>query len=132
MSMHNNTGLNVRRKTAALAAVLAVGAASLTVATSPVSAGGSVCAWIGAAAPPKPAGVISLQQRCGVSGTYHMDIWGAGHKRTHTPNYHYSGGTREHFFNWNIPSGAQVCGELWYHKPGGGYESRGLPCWSRP
>lgn len=129
MSMHNETSFNMRKKAAVLAAALSAGVASLTVATSPASAGGSVCAWIGSS--PK-AGIISLQQTCGVSGTYHMDIWGAGHKRTHTRDYRYNGGTREHFFNWNIPSGARVCGELWYHKPGGGYESRGLPCWTRP
>jgi hypothetical protein len=119
----------LRRAVVVLATTVAAAVGSPLVAPSPAYAGGSVCAWIGSS---PTAGRISLQQTCGVSGTYHMDIWGAGHKRTHTRDYRYNGGVREWFFNWNIRSGARVCGELWYHRPGGGYESKGLPCWTRP
>jgi len=37
-----------------------------------------------------------------------MDIWGGGHKRTHTRDYHYKGRTKEHFFNRKIRSGAEA------------------------
>ena len=107
----------------AMAAGLAVGV------RSPVSAGQSVCMWIGAAF--SGNGNVRIEQNCGVNGTYHMDIWGAGHRRTHTRDYYFRGFKRA-TFNWKIARGAEVCGELWYHKPGGGYESKGLPCWTRP
>ncbi|HEY3454998.1 MAG TPA: hypothetical protein VGK64_10385 [Bryobacteraceae bacterium] len=110
---------------------LAVAAGLFVALRSPASAGQSVCMWIGSA--DSGNGNIKAQQNCGVTGTYHVDVWGAGHPRTHSRDYRYTGVVAiNHIFNWRIPSGAQVCGELWYHKPGGGYESKGLPCWTRP
>ncbi|XVU28865.1 hypothetical protein ACQPZJ_17940 [Actinoplanes sp. CA-054009] len=112
------------------ATAAAVAAALMTVAVPEAAqAGQNHCAWIGAAV---GGGGVRLEQNCGVSGTYHMDIWGAGHPRTHTRDYRYTGGARDFFFRWAVAPGATVCGELWYHKPGGGYESNGLPCWTRP
>ncbi len=65
-------------------------AAGLSMAVpSPASAGQSVCMWIGSAKGGN--GNIKAQQNCGVTGTYHMDVWGAGHPRTHTRNYRYTG-----------------------------------------
>ena len=113
-----------------LAMALAMAAGLSMAVPSPASAGQSVCMWIGSAK--SGNGNIRVEQNCGVNGTYHMDVWGAGHRRTHTRDYRYRGGVKESVFNWRIPSGARVCGELWYHKPGGGYESKGLPCWTRP
>ena len=115
--------------TVAMALTLAAGAVAATPA--PAFAGQNHCMWIGSA--PGGNGNIKLQQNCGVTGTYHMDVWGAGHRRTHTRDYRYYGVVAiNRYANWRIPHGAQVCGELWYHKPGGGYESMGLPCWTRP
>jgi hypothetical protein len=110
---------------------LAMVAGLLVAVRSRASAGQSVCMWIGSA--DSGDGNIKAQQNCGVTGTYHMDVWGAGHPRTHSDDYKYTGVVAiNKIFNWRIPSGAEVCGELWYHKPGGGYESKGLPCWTRP
>jgi hypothetical protein len=63
----------------AMVAGLAVGV------RSPVSAGQSVCMWIGAAF--SGNGNVRIEQNCGVNGTYHMDIWGAGNRKTHTRDY---------------------------------------------
>jgi hypothetical protein len=111
------------RTIARLAAIGTILAALATAAPSPALAGTNHCAWIGSAG----SGNVHTQQICGVSGTYHMDVWGGGRSGT-TGDYHYNGGTWNFYWNWHLPSGTTVCTQLWYHKPGGGYESNGLPC----
>jgi hypothetical protein len=86
---------------------LAMAAGLMVAVPSPASAGQSVCMWIGSAF--SGNGNIRIEQNCGVNGTYHMDIWGAGHPRTHTRDYQFKGFNRE-TFNWNIP---KRCGGLW-------------------
>ncbi|MBM7770318.1 hypothetical protein JOD54_000522 [Actinokineospora baliensis] len=69
-----------------------------------------------------------VQQICGASGTYHFDIWGTNYSRRSLGNHTYSGLTLNKYPAVPVADGGNVCIELWYHKPGGGYESRGLPC----
>ncbi|GIG55927.1 hypothetical protein Lfu02_02990 [Longispora fulva] len=118
-----------RRLLATAAVAVAVAAGIVGGGAAPASAGSNGCIWIG---PSDGSGNIRFQQECGVSGTYHMDVWGAGHSRTSTGGYYYNGGTVISGVKWGISSGQTVCAELWYHKPSGGYESQGLPCWTRP
>ncbi|MEV4800161.1 hypothetical protein AB0K18_09095 [Nonomuraea sp. NPDC049421] len=64
---------------------------------------------------------------CSPRGTYHIHVWGGGRDMNY-PTYTYSGGNRDFSYTWPVPSGTNICAELWYHKPGGGYSSYGLPC----
>lgn len=57
---------------------------------------------------------------------YHQDVWSNGRSET-TGTYWYGGGTINRFW-WSIPDGQGACTQIWYHKPGGGYEAKGLPC----
>ncbi|MFC9973409.1 hypothetical protein ACFVH6_21200 [Spirillospora sp. NPDC127200] len=124
----------------AAAAVLAVPAA---VAAAPASASAHATSVSAQAAkePVQTAGIsrclglwanggrVKLQHisSCGPTGYYHIRIWGGG-RSDNGDTYRYVGLLREFAANWPVPSGTNICAELWYHKPGGGYESWGLPC----
>lgn len=68
-----------------------------------------------------------LGNRCSPQGSYHIHVWGGGRDMNY-PIYNYNGSIREFSATWPVPSGTNICAELWYHKPGGGYASWGLPC----
>ena len=100
--------------------------------------------------PSFPGGTMSIDVDANGSGTGHWILFKHGSLRACETDYDlrapaqswicrglgadhyvlYNVGNK--FFNWRIPRGARVCGELWHHKPGGGYASLGLPCWTRP
>ncbi|MEV0632988.1 hypothetical protein ACI2LC_43980 [Nonomuraea wenchangensis] len=97
----------------------------------PAAAGGNGWMWIGSNTDPAGTRRVSVQQNTGISGTYHIDIWywATGARYGGTGDYSYNGGTRE-FLKGRVSdvAGKRLCAQLWYHKPGGGYESHGLPC----
>ncbi|MFI6734916.1 hypothetical protein ACIBI9_18465 [Nonomuraea sp. NPDC050451] len=64
---------------------------------------------------------------CSPRGSYHIHVWGGGRDMNY-PIYSYNGSIREFSYTWPVPQGTNICAELWYHKPGGGYSSHGLPC----
>ncbi|MEV6033500.1 hypothetical protein AB0L65_20265 [Nonomuraea sp. NPDC052116] len=69
-----------------------------------------------------------LGDGCSPAGTYHIHVWGGGRDMNY-PTYTYNrSNLREFSYTWPVPAGTNICAELWYHKPGGGYESWGLPC----
>ncbi|MEQ4723877.1 hypothetical protein [Nonomuraea sp. B19D2] len=110
--------------------VLCAGIVTAVVA-SPASAGRNGNMWIGVNTDPVGTARVSVQQVAGVSGTYHIDIWYAatGARYGGTGDYYYNGGTREFLKGRKSEvAGKRLCAQLWYHKPGGGYESQGLPC----
>lgn len=113
---------------AALATATAAGVmlVSSVVATAPASAGISRCLQL------KFLGnTVETAQLCGPSGTYHVDVWYNGGPRESHGRYYYGGGKKYDYWR-SVASGTGVCAELWYHKPGGGYESWGLPCVTKP
>lgn len=107
-----------------LAAATAAGVmvVSSIVAAAPASAGISECLQLMFS-----NGRTETTQLCGTYGTYHIDVWYNGGPRESHGRYHYGGGHKADYWR-TVSSGTSVCAELWYHKPGGGYESRGLPC----
>jgi hypothetical protein len=113
----------IRRLGAAAVAVGAMAGATL-VAAEPASAGISRCIGIWA-----NDGRLKLQHihGCGPNGTYHIEVWSPG-RHTNGAPYTYVGRLREFQANWPVPDGTNVCAQLWRHKPGGGYDSWGLPC----
>ncbi|MEQ4722624.1 hypothetical protein [Nonomuraea sp. B19D2] len=115
----------------ALAAALAIiSPASATTGATPAAAqlarpaGVSVCLGLWAS-----SNAILLRHlgNCSPRGTYHIHVWGGG-RDINYPAYTYNGSLREFSYVWPVRPGTNICAELWYHKPGGGYESWGLPC----
>ncbi|GAA3002333.1 hypothetical protein [Actinokineospora diospyrosa] len=106
-----------------------VGAAALVLSglgagtASATTNGGNGCAYLQA----YNQGA-TVQQTCGVSGTYHFDIWGTNYSRRSLGNHYYGGGTLTSYPGVPVADGGTVCIELFYHKPSGGFESKGLPC----
>ncbi|MEW9550398.1 hypothetical protein [Nonomuraea sp. NPDC050783] len=115
---------------AALAATAAVAVAPASAATRANAqlarpAGTSVCLGLWAS-----YNAILLRHwgpDCSPNGTYHIHVWGGGRDMNY-PTYTYNGNTRDFSYTWPVPAGTNICAELWRHKPGGGYESYGLPC----
>lgn len=72
---------------------------------------------------------IESTQGCGPSGTYHVNITGAGFERNY-PDFRYGGGDLYggHHVGRSFRSGDVICATLWYHKGGGHYEAWGRPC----
>jgi hypothetical protein len=64
------------------------------------------------------------------TGEYHINFWGVNTNwNTNTPNYwKVTNDTEYGILPGPVPAGVMVCGNLWYHKPAGGYGSYGLPC----
>src|ERR1044072_7973468 len=127
------------RSTARVLATATVLATSLATTIAPASAGTSATQ---AAVARAPAGVSvclglwaaynaillrHLGGRCSPLGTYHIHVWGGG-RDINYPTYTYNSAIREFSYTCPVPQGTNICAELWYHKPGGGYESWGLPC----
>ncbi|MFF3489583.1 hypothetical protein ACFYXC_41135 [Streptomyces sp. NPDC002701] len=57
---------------------------------------------------------------------HHINVWGGG--RSLTINYTYHNRTLDWWRDYPVADGTTVCAEIWHHKPGGGYDSIGLPC----
>jgi hypothetical protein len=108
-------------------AVLGAAAAVVlgTVAPASADSGRNGSLWIRA-----HGGVIDSQHYPGPPvGTYHIRYWHAGGSwAVNGRNYHFPGQTVYGRISAPVAAGQTVCAELWYHKPGGGYGSYGLPC----
>ncbi|GAA3002345.1 hypothetical protein [Actinokineospora diospyrosa] len=70
---------------------------------------------------------VQLQQFCGTIGTYHFAVYG-GTSSGPRPAHTYTGSPHSVTFPFTAAVGSNVCAELWYHKPAGGYESKGNVC----
>jgi hypothetical protein len=119
------------RRVLVLLAVIVAGLGGVAVTASPAAAsdsGSSRCLWIRAS-----GGAINYQHwpnDCPF-GTYHVHFWHAGGSWSHNTGTHRYSGTYVNLIvrvPVPVPAGGTVCGELWYHQPGGGYGSYGLPC----
>lgn len=97
-----------------------------TAAPAAADSGSSNALWI------RMAGQTAIWQqwaRGERSGTYHVHFWDTnGSWNVNGPNYFYDQTTRNRSIPAPVPVGHMICAELWYHVPGGGYESWGLPC----
>jgi hypothetical protein len=101
-------------------------------AAAPASAGRSGDLWLGERIDGHRTNRVFAQHAPGGPyGWYHIDIWYAdtGELYARSGDYHYQGG---YWDWWGGPvsgvGGRVLCAQLWYHKPGGGYQSMGLPC----